>query len=182
MFSNHEKFSSASKTFLESQFANFNALASKTLEGGEKLIALNIAAVKTSAEEFHDAARQLLTLQDPQAIFALVAERAKPNVEKAASYGRHLTEILSSIHADLTKAVDAQIAGTTSKVTALVDQVAKSAPAGSEHAVAMLKSVTAMQMPRTSQQAVDQIEAHVAKATDQVSQIIDKPVAKAASK
>ena len=123
----------------------------------------------------------MLTLKYPQAIFAFVADKTKPNAEKAASYGRHLAEIASSMQADLTKAVEAQIAGTTSKVTALVEQVAKVTPAGSEQAVAMLKSVIGKANPgyqkltETSRSAPEKIDAHAANAIDQASQIKDIP-------
>lgn len=179
MFSNQEKFSSDSKAFLESQFASFDALARKGLEGGEKLISLNIAAAKASAADFNDAARQLLTLKDPQSIFAFVVESTKPNADKAASYGRHLTEIASGIHADLTKAIETQIAGTTSKVNALAEQAAKSAPAVSENAVAMLKSVIGnanarhQQLTTTIRQDLAQVEAPAANAKEQASHDID---------
>ena len=180
MFSNLEKFSSATNALFESQFSTFNALASKVVEGGEKAIALNIAAAKAYAEESNVVAQQMFSAKDPQAFFALVATQAKLNADKAASYGSHLTEIVSSIKADFTKAAEAQIADSKTKVTALVDEVIKNAPAGSENAVAMLKSVVSNanagyeQLTKTTRQAVETVEAHVAKATDQLSQAVKK--------
>jgi phasin family protein len=106
MFSNLDKFSTATKALFESQFATFNALASKAVEGGEKAIALNIAAAKAYAEESGVAAQQLFSAKDPQAFFALVASQAKLNADKATSYGTHLTEIVSSVKADFTKAAE----------------------------------------------------------------------------
>ncbi|MGZ9713733.1 TIGR01841 family phasin [Glaciimonas sp. GNP009] len=180
MFSNLDKFSSATKAAFESQFATSSALVSKIMESSEKAIALNIAAAKAYAEESSIATKQLLSAKDPQAFFALIASQAKLNAEKAASYSSHLTEIASSVKADLTQAAEAQIAESKSKVTALVEEVAKSAPAGSENAVAMLKSVVSNanagyeQLSKTTKQAVETVEANVAKATTQLSQAAKK--------
>jgi hypothetical protein len=43
MFAFPEQFSNATKVNLESQFSMFTALTSKTFEGMEKLVALNIS-------------------------------------------------------------------------------------------------------------------------------------------
>lgn len=176
MFSNQEQFNSVTKVLFESQIAAFRELGSKTVKGVEKVIALNTAAAKEYAEESGVAARQLFSAKDPQAFFALAAEQTKLNADKATTYGRRLTEIVSSINADLTKTTEAQIADSKNKVTALVDEVVKSAPAGSEQAVAILKSVIGNastgyeQLTKATQQAVETVEAQVVKATEQFSQ------------
>lgn len=146
----------------------------------EKVVALNLAAVKASSEESTAAAKQLLAAKDPQEFIALVTEQAKLNAEKAQSYGRTLAEITSSATAGLNKAVEAQVAQTKDKVTSLVSEVTKNAPAGSEQAVAMLKSVIDNasagyeQLNKTTKQATATAEAHVAKATEQFSQAVAK--------
>lgn len=176
MFSNQEQFNSATKALFESQFAAFRELGSKTVKGVEKVVALNTAAAKEYAEESGVSLRQLFSAKDPQAFFALAAEQAKLNADKASTYGRRLTEIVSSINADLTKTTGAQIADSKSKVTALVDEVIKNAPAGSEQAVAMVKSAIDNvstgyeQLTKATQQAVETVEAQVVKATEQFSQ------------
>jgi len=176
MFSNLEKFSSASKAQFESQFSAFNVLANKALAVGEKVIAVNTAAAKAYLDDSKVVAQQLLSAKDPQAFFALVSTQAKQGAEKAAAYGHQLTEVISSAKADLTKAAEQQIADGKNQVVALVDQVTKSAPAGSEKAVEMLKSVIGSandgydQLTKTSKQAVEAVEAQVAKATNQLTQ------------
>lgn len=180
MFSNPEKFSAASKSFFESQFAAFNALATKAVADVEKAVALNIATAKTCAEDSVVAAKQLIAVKDPQAFFALAATQGKEHADKVAAYGRQLTESVSSIKADFTKTAEAQMAESKSKVFALVDEVSKNAPAGSEKAVEMLKSVIGNvnagydQLSKTSKQAVEAVEAQVTKATEQLSQVVNK--------
>lgn len=175
MFSNQEQFNSATKALFESQIAAFRELGSKTVKGAEKIVALNTAAVKEYAEELNVSTQKLFSSKDPQAFFALAAEQAKLNADKATTYGRRLTEIVSSINADLTKTTEAQVVDSKNVVIALVDEVAKSAPAGSEQAVAMLKSAIDSasagyeQLTKTTKQAVETVEAQVAKATEQFS-------------
>ncbi|MFC3109265.1 TIGR01841 family phasin [Undibacterium arcticum] len=188
MFSIPDQFSTATKAHFETQLAMFNALTSKALEAVEKVIQLNVSAAKASVEESKVAVRQLLSAKDPQEFFTLTAAQAKPNAEKALSYGRHLAAIGSSAQAEFTKAAEVQIADARSKVTALVDNVAKSAPAGSESAVAMLKSALGNanagyeQLSKTTKQAVETLEANLTNVTSQVSQAVEKTVSQTAKK
>ena len=140
MFSIPEQFSSATKTNLEAQFALFSSLTSKAFEGIEKIVELNLTAAKATLEESTAAAKQLLSAKDPQEFFSLSAAQAQPSAEKAIAYGRHLAAITSGTQAEFSKAAEAQIAETNRKVISLVEEVTKNAPAGSENAVAILKS------------------------------------------
>lgn len=188
MFSNTQQLSNATKTLFENQFATFSALTGNVVESVEKIVALNIAAVKASTEESSAVAKQLLTAKDPQEFLNLVTAQAKLNAEKMQSYGRHLTEIAASTKAEFSKAVEAQITETKDKVTALVSDVAKNAPAGSENAVAMLKSAIDSasagyeQLSKTTKQAVETVEANVAKASEQFSQAVEKTTAQVTKK
>ena len=180
MLSNLEKFSSLTKALFESQVASLNVLASKAVASGEKAVALNIAAAKAYADEANVAAKQFISAADPQAFFALATAQAKQQSEKTSAYGRELTQLLAGAKADFTSTVEAQIAESKIKVTALVDEVIKSVPAGSENAVAMLKSVIGNanagyeQLSKSTKQAVETVEAHVAQAADKLSQVAKK--------
>ncbi|MFX4377395.1 TIGR01841 family phasin, partial [Acinetobacter baumannii] len=78
--------------------------------------------------------------KDPQEFFTLTSSHAQPTLEKSVAYSRHLSGIFSSTQAELTKAAEAQIAEVNRKVVAMIDEVAKNAPAGSEQAISMFKS------------------------------------------
>jgi phasin family protein len=188
MFSNPEHFSNATKALFESQLAIFNALTSKAVESVEKVVALNIAAVKASAEESFAAVHQLSQAKDPQSFIELSSAQAKANAEKAASYGRHFTEIASGLQAEFTKVAERQLDETKQKVNALVEDVTKNAPAGSESAINMLKSAISNanagfeQMSKVTKQAVETVEAQVAKATDQFNQAVEKNTGKVSKK
>lgn len=182
MFSIPEQFSTATKTNLDAQFAMFSSLTNKAFEGIEKIVDLNLTAAKSSLEESSAAAKQLLSAKDPQEFFSLTAAQAQPAAEKAVAYGRHLAAIASGTQAEFSKAAESQIAETNRKVISLVDEVSKNAPAGSENAVAMLKSAMGNasagyeQFTKTSKQAVEAIETNLASAVNQFSQAAEKVI------
>lgn len=182
MFSMQDQLSTATKANFEAQLAFLNTLTSKAFEGVEKLVDLNLNAVKAIVEERSAATQQLLAAKDPQEFFSLSTAQVQPSAEKAFTYARHLANIASSTQAELTKATEAQIAEVTRKVTTLVDDVTKHAPAGSENAVAIIKSLIGNanagyeQFSKTTKQAVEAVETNLANATSQFSQAVDKTV------
>ena len=143
-----------------------------------------MAVVKASADDSIVAAKDLLAAKDQQAFLSLAIEYAKPNAEKVAAYSRDLTDIVSTTKAEFSKAADAQAAEVQSNVADLVDAIAKNAPTGSEDAIAMLKSSVAKgndgyeKMNSAAKRAVDDTEAHVAKASDKFAEVAKKATAK----
>ena len=184
MFSIPEQFSSATKANFEAQFAMFSSLTSKAFEGIEKIVELNLTAAKATLEESAATTKQLLSAKDPQEFFSLTAAQAQPSAEKAIAYGRHLAAIASGTQAEFSKAAETQIAETNRKVISLVEEVSKNAPAGSENAVALLKSAIGNanagyeQFSKTSKQAVEAIETNLTSAVNQFSQAASKVASK----
>jgi phasin family protein len=180
MFSYQEQFSAAAKSNLEAQIALITAIANRAFESVEKVIDLNMNVAKASLEESAANVQQLLSAKDPQEFFSLSAAQAQPTAEKALSYGRHLAGIASSTQAEFTKAAEAQIAETNRKVLALVEEVSKSAPAGTENAVAFVKSAIGSanagyeQLSKTTKQAVEAFETNVNTAATQFAQAATK--------
>jgi phasin family protein len=185
MFALPEQFSNATKANFEAQIALLTELTNKAFESVEKIVDLNINAVKTSLEESTATAHQLLAAKDPQEFFTLTASHAQPNAEKALAYGRHLASIATAAQAEFTKAAETQIAENSRKVVALVDEVTKNAPAGSETVVAFFKSAIGNasagyeQFTKTTKQAVDAIETNLSTATAQFVQAAEKPASRA---
>ena len=106
----------------------------------EKLVDLNISAAKAALGDAQEQAASVLGAKDAQELIALQAAALQPLAEKTAAYSRHLYEIASQAGSDLGKQLEVQTGETQKKVMGLVDNVAQNAPAGSETAVAMLKS------------------------------------------
>jgi phasin family protein len=176
MFAIPEQFSNATKTSFESQFALLSALTSKTFEGMEKLVDLNINAAKATIEESSVTVRQLLSAKDPHEFFSLSAAQAQPTAEKALSYSRQLASIAAGTGAEFSKAAESQIVEANRKVISLVDEVSKNAPAGSETFVAAVKTAISNanagyeQFSKTTKQAVEAVESNLNAAVSQFTQ------------
>jgi phasin family protein len=180
MFAIPEQFSAASKANFEAQLALLSALTAKSFESVEKVMGLNLDIARASLEESSAAAKQLLTARDPQEWMSLAAAQAQPNADKALAYGRNLANIASGVQAEFSKAAEAQIAENSRKLLELVEEASKNAPAGSENAVAMLKSAIGNanagfdQLTKSTKQAVDTLEANLNNAVGQFSQTATK--------
>jgi phasin family protein len=185
MFSIPEQFSTVAKANFEAQLSILTALTSKAFESVEKVVDLNINVAKASLEDSAITARQLLSAKDPQEFFSLSAAQAQPTAAKAIAYGRHLAGIASSAQAELTRAAEEQFAETGRKVSALVDDVSKNAPAGSENVIAIVKSAIGNanagyeQFSKTTKQAVEAMEANMNSAVSQFSQAAEKTTSRA---
>ena len=135
-----DQFAKVSKTQAEAQLHALSELAEKALHSVAELAELNLATAKASLEEGSAMVQELLAAKDPQAAAALLQSHAQPAAEKAASYGRHLAAIASKAQADLTKLAQERVAETAAHVNALVDDVTKAAPAGSENFINVFKA------------------------------------------
>ncbi len=134
-----DQFLAAQKANLETLFG----LTSKAFEGVEKLVELNVTASKAALSEAQGTAQALLSVKDAQELLALQASLFQPLAEKTTAYSRHLYEIAQGTGAEFGKALEAKAAETQAAIVGLVDSASKNAPAGSETAVALLKSTVA---------------------------------------
>ena len=136
-------------------------LTSKAFEGVEKIVELNLTASKTALAEIGDHAKAVLSVKDAQELLALQSGLMQPLAEKTAAYSRHLYDIASGSTAEFSKAFEDQAADTQKKFMGLVDSAAKSAPAGSETAVAVMKSAVA-----AANNALESVQKAVKQATE----------------
>lgn len=131
---------------MASQKANVETLfglTNKAFEGVEKLVELNVQASKAALAESANQTQALLGVKDAQELLALQAGLMQPLAEKAAAYSRHLYDIATGTTAEFSKAVEGQAVEAQAKFMSLVDGAAKNAPAGSETAMAVMKSAVA---------------------------------------
>jgi phasin family protein len=118
-------------------------LTNKAFEGVEKLVELNLQVAKTTMSEVADNAQAALSVKDAQELLALQAGLLQPAAEKAAAYSRHLYDIAATMNAELSKMVEAQASEAQAKYMTAVDAAVRNAPAGTENAVALVKSAVA---------------------------------------
>lgn len=181
MFTNADQFSSATKNSIDSQLTAMNDFASKAFQNVAELVELNISTAKASLEHASAAAQQLLAAKDPQEVIAMTTSQAQPNAEKALAYGKHLASITAKAHAEFTKAAEARLAETTRHVSTLIDDLTKSAPAGTEKAVEMLKATIANanagyeQMSKATKHATETMEEKINEAVKHFVPATEKP-------
>jgi phasin family protein len=184
MFATQEQFSSAAKANLEAQFNAASDLASKAFATITQLIDLNISTAKASLEHSTATAQQLLSARDPKEFFTLSAAQTQPAAEKLLAYSRSVATIASATQAEIVKSAEAQVADATRKVNTLIDGLVVNAPAGSENAVAMLKSALNNassgyeQLTRSVKQATETMEDNFSKASKQFTQPVEKTVSR----
>jgi len=149
---------------LASQKANVETLlglTSKAFEGVEKIVELNLSASKAALAETGDTAKAMLSVKDAQELLALQSGLLQPLAEKTAAYSRHLYEIATGASSEFTKAFESQAAEAQQQFAGLVESAAKNAPAGSETAVAALKSSVA-----AATNALESVQKAVKQATE----------------
>ena len=152
-----EQIMAAQKANIETLFG----LTQKAFEGVEKLVELNVQASKAALTESANNTQALLSVKDAQELMSLQANLMQPLAEKAVAYSRHLYDIASGTSAEFGKAAEAQAADGHKKFLAVVDNAAKNAPAGSETAVAMMKSSVA-----AATSAMESVQKAVKQATE----------------
>jgi phasin family protein len=152
-----EQIVAAQKSNMETLFG----LTQKAFEGVEKIVELNVQAGKTALNESANNSQALLSVKDAQELMALQASLMQPLAEKAVAYSRHLYDIASGAGAEFGKAAEAQASDAQKKFMAVVDNATKNAPAGSETAVAMMKSSVA-----AANNAMESVQKAVKQATE----------------
>lgn len=176
-----DQFAQVTKHNAEAQLHAFSELAEKALHSVAELAELNLATAKASLEEGSAIVQEILAAKDPQAAAALLQSHAQPAAEKAASYGRHLAAIASKAQAELTKVAQERVAETAVRVNAMVDDVTKAAPAGSENFVNAFKvnlanvSAAYEQFVKVSQNSFDKYQEQLHEMTSHFAPAAAKP-------
>lgn len=167
-FSSTEQFATAAKANLEKTVE----LANASFARAERLSALNLNTARAALDDSIAAAKALLATKDPQEFVKLQAELAKPLQDKAIAYGRSVYAILAEGQQEFVKLFETQLAELNSNFITALDKAAKSAPAGSEAAFAVIKQGVAAansaydNVSRAAKQAVEAAEANVVATTD----------------
>lgn len=139
MFQNPEQFAQATKALFEFQLETFNTLTSKAVQGIEQVVQLNIDTAKSGVEKGLEAGREFSQVTDPKAAMAAASARMQ-NLTNVTEYNHQLSQILADIHNDFTHAAEAHLAEAKSNLSALIYDVTKNVPPGTENAVEIVKT------------------------------------------
>jgi phasin family protein len=160
---------------LARQKANVETLVaahSALFAGFEKLVDLNLKVMKATFDELATTSQQAFAIKDPQEVAALASSLAQPSAEKALAYGKHVYDIVSGVQSELVKLGDVKVAEGQKQFSDAVDQMLKNAPAGSESAVALLKTSMATanstyeSVSKAARQAAETAESNINAATN----------------
>jgi len=168
MFATPEQFAAANKANIETLLT----LANTAFASAERLAALNLNTARTLLEDGVANAKAMLAVKDVQELINLQTSLAQPLVEKVVAYARNVYEIASQSQEEISKLLESQIAEIDKGVASALDKAAKSAPAGSDVAVAAVKSAIAAansaydSMSKAAKQVAEIAEANVAAATN----------------
>lgn len=135
-----EQIIASNKANIETLFG----LTNKVFENLEKLVELNITVSKAALQDAAAHTQAVMGAKDAQELLALQTAMMQPLAEKTAAYSRHLYDIAADAGAEFSKVMEAKAAEAQQALNAVVDNTAKNAPAGSETAVAVMKSAVAV--------------------------------------
>ncbi|HWQ37788.1 MAG TPA: phasin family protein [Burkholderiales bacterium] len=148
----------------------FLAFAGVTATAAEKFADLNLRTAKSAFAEAVKTAKAALEAKDPQELATLPGAWAQPAAEKYASYLKSVYTLASETQAEIARLFDEKVTEFNKNLIGALDQAAKNSPAGSEAAVAAIKSAVA-----TANQAYDAFS----KAARQVSEATEATFAAA---
>jgi phasin family protein len=170
MYVTPEQIQAANKANVET----FLAVANAQFVALEKLASINTGIVRSAVEDSIANTRALLGAKDVQEFVNLQNSFAQPALEKAIAYSKSVYEVATGTNSELSKVTERRVAEWNENFVSLLDKVSKSSPAGSDVAVAAVKSMLAAansaydNFNKVAKQATEMAEANVSAATETV--------------
>ena len=109
-------------------------------EQAEKLADIQIRAVKAAYADGVKTVKHLATLKDVSEVAAYSSGLTQPTLEKTTDYAKDVYEMVAAAQTGLASMLEGQVAEFNKTMVVTLDSALKSAPAGSESAVAAAKS------------------------------------------
>src|ERR1700692_3737244 len=157
----------------------FFGLVSKMLEGGERLIKLNLDTAKTTFADWYQRIQDGLTKKDGQDVPGLQNSLLLPSADKVLTYERQVAEIASTMQTQLAEVVDTQYQQANRQVEWFIENVAQNAPVSSEAAIALLKQIITVantardSMHKAAKQTVDFAQSSVSATMETASEVVE---------
>src|SRR6202008_468720 len=170
MYVTPEQIQAAQKANVETLLAVANA----QFAAFEKLANIKAGAVKRAFEDSIANTRALMGAKDVQEFVSLQSTLAQPAIEKAIAYSKSVYEVATEANSEFSRVAERRVAEWNEGFVNLLDKVSKNAPAGSDVAVAAIKSMLAASnsaydnFTKVAKQATEIAEANVSAATETV--------------
>jgi len=181
MFTSPEQFAAATKTLFDLQMQTFNTLASKTVQGMEQVVALNISAAKNSVEGALAAGRNLTQARDSRAALQTLMACLQPGMGNTSEYYNEFQAIINEMHREFRQAADTHVAEVKNTLSTLIYDLTQNVNPGSENAVGIMRAAIDNvfqgyeQVTQATRQAMQTVEEQAAKASAMVMPGVDKP-------
>ena len=143
------------------------ALAGIATTAAEKTMDLNVGAIKSAMNTATENGKAIAEAKDVQAMTSLQSQFAQPAFEAFAAYLKDSYDIMSEAQSEFGKIVEAKMTEVNKIIVSGLDQAEKNAPAGSDMAVAAMKSAVA---------AANQTYDALSKASKQVQEVTSASV------
>ena len=179
MYQIPEQLTAWSKTNLDTA-VRFAGIA---LEGAERLLEVQLKAAKSAFADGVQQAKTLTEVKDPQEFAQFKNTLLQPNLENATAYVKDVYDVATATQTEISKLVEEQVAEFNKQVVTGLDKIVKLAPAGSEVAVAAVKSTisainsTYDNLSKSAKQVAEITQANVEAATSQVVHATKKKAA-----
>jgi phasin family protein len=154
--------------FNKSQLEALLKVAELTAENMEKLADVQFRAAKSAYADSVKTLKQLAAIKDVNELAGLTTGIAQPTWDKATAYTKSVYEVVSSAQSEFASLLEEQVAEFNKNMVVTLDAAMKSAPAGSEGAIAAVKSAihstnTVYEtMVKTAKQMASVAEANIA--------------------
>lgn len=143
-----------------------------SIEQGERLLKLQFDAVNGMLRDGMKAARELSEVRDPQQWAALQQQNARDMIGHLTEYSRSVHEVVGRTQKEIGSVVETRLKAMGTQGRGMVDDMAKTAPPGSEPVFAAMKqtltaaSALAETMAKTTQQFTESAESAIRAAAD----------------
>lgn len=170
MYVTPEQITSANKSNVDAMLS----IAAAQFAAIEKFAGLQTATVKAVFEDTIANTRALAGAKDVQELVTLQQQFAQPAVEKAVAYSKSVYEIAMEANSEFSKFAETKTSELNQNFVSLLDKASKNAPAGSDVAVAAVKSMLSAansaydSLTKATKQATEIAEANVTAATETV--------------
>ena len=160
--------------FNKSQLDALLKIAELTAENMEKLADVQFKAAKSAYADSVKTLKQLAAVKDVNELASVTTGAAQPTWDKATTYAKNVYDVVSAAQAEFASLLEEQVAEFNKNMVVTLDTAMKSAPAGSEGAIAAMKSAihstnTVYEtMVKTAKQMASVAEANIAAAAQVV--------------
>lgn len=147
---------------------SMHAVAMASLNGLDKLAQLNLQAAKASLKEGVEQTVNVLESRDVKSLQDTLGDSAQPTADKVQAYTKHVYQITQETSQEISRVIEKQWSDGNRQIYSALDAMAKSAPAGTEGLVSMMKS--AVTAANTAWDEVNKASRKVAEMSEQNAQ------------